>query len=439
VHAPGTLISGVHKVRPGHVVFIDAEGHTTEAAYWRPPEVSQDPSPLAAVESLDGALTASVRSALVADVAVGAYLSGGIDSSLLIALCRALEPDLALHTYSAGFLGATIDEIPWADSVARDLGTTHHVVRVGPEDFMNHWPDLSRHRDAPLSEPADIAVYLLARRAREDVRVVLSGEGSDELFAGYPKYLWATRITHGQRAVPPALREFVARSAAHVDASPRIHTVLRAWSARTPVERRAAWFAPFSESERIALLHDDAPHGPPTRQQSGSATGEAREMLLADFVGWLPDNLLERGDRMSMAASIELRPPFLDPRVIDLALRLPDSLKVRAGQTKWLVRQVALRYLSPAIVHRPKAGFPVPLDTWFRGHLTEFAHDLLLSPTAYVQEALDRRMIEGLLTAHTSGRASAAMRLWTLLSLEVWHRSVMAGPTSSPAAPAVRS
>ena len=162
-------------------------------------------------------------------------------------------------------------------------------------------------------------------------------------------------------------------------------------------------------------------------------------MLLADFVGWLPDNLLERGDRMSMAASIELRPPFLDPRVIDLALRLPDSLKVRAGQTKWLVRQVALRYLSPAIVHRPKAGFPVPLDTWFRGHLTEFAHDLLLSPTAYVQEALDRRMIEGLLTAHTSGRASAAMRLWTLLSLEVWHRSVMAGPTSSPAAPAVRS
>ena len=436
VHAPLTMVSGVRKVRPGHLLTITAEGEVAEQRYWEPPPCDLDISPLQAVDLVERTLLDAVESALVADVPVGAYLSGGVDSSLIVALTRQLRPHVPLHTFSAGFMDAEVDEIPWSTSVATALGTQHHVVRVTSEDFLACWPLLTRHRDAPLSEPADVAVYLLARRARDHVRVILSGEGSDELFAGYPKYLWERHAHRIDRLLPASARRFVEQVASRSGLPPRARSALRSLSAARGPERRAAWFAPFTPAERARLLGRPVTH---TRASSSDIDHELRAMLVEDFTGWLPDNLLERGDRMTMAASVELRPPFLDPRLIDLAFRLPERVKLRGHESKWVVRQVALRHLPPEVSSRPKAGFPVPLSAWFRGGLEEMARDLLLDRSSYVQEVLDRHMVEDLLMGHTSGRSHEAIRLWTLLSLEVWHRTVLRAPTSTPAAPAGHS
>jgi asparagine synthase (glutamine-hydrolysing) len=185
------------------------------------------------------------------------------------------------------------------------------------------------------------------------------------------------------------------------------------------------WFAPFTAAERAALLGGPATRPLPEAYTKGR--GDAvRRMLYADTHAWLADNLLERGDRMSMAASLELRPPFLDHRLVELAFSLPSSVKVRGGTTKWVVKEVARRYLPDEIVDRPKSGFKVPLDAWFRGDggLRDMAADMLTGPSSFVADVLDRDAVRGLLAAHDSGDRNEQPRLWTLLSLEVWHRGL---------------
>lgn len=423
VPAPFTLFAGVRKLLPGHWLRIRPDGRIDERAYWTVPNdpARQSISPKHAVDLVDRTLTESVRDALVADVPVGAYLSGGLDSSLIVALateCRKGEP---LKTYSAGFGDPRYDELPYARRVSKLLGTHHHEVVLEPGDFVDAWRRLTWHRDAPMSEPADIAVHRLAQLARADVKVVLSGEGSDELFAGYPKYRLAS-LSDAADFLPADVRRRVFGSLLrNVPAKlSRIEAPLRAASAGSRSDRLRSWFAPFSHEERLAL------YGPPPKRSSArwydDARGDAvRRMLYADLHGWLPDNLLERGDRMSMAASLELRPPFLDVRLVELAFRLPSSVKLRRGTTKWVVKQVAARRLPDEIVHRRKIGFTVPLDAWFRGGLRTMAWEMLDSDSSFVASILDRRHLRQLLVDHDEGRRNEHMRLWTLLGLEVWH------------------
>lgn len=422
VHAPYTLFEGVRKLPPGHRLRVDRAGRVEVHPYWSlannpPPTTVSDPE---ACDLVEKALVDSVSEALVADVPVGAYLSGGLDSSLIVALAARARSGGPVATYSAGFRDSLADELPWARRVSDLLGTDHHEVVVGPEDFIESWALLTWHRDAPLSEPADLAVHRLAVLARKDVKVVLSGEGSDELFAGYPKYRMA-RLADAVGAVPAAIR------------GPLLHAVerrlparlgraaiaVRAVAAPSRGDRLRTWFAPFTASERAALL------GPPVRS-TGSCYDEARgdairRMLYADCRGWLPDNLLERGDRMSMAASLELRPPFLDTRLVDLAFTLPSRVKLRRGTTKWIVKEVARRYLPPDVVDRTKVGFTVPLEAWFRGGLRDLAWDLLTSRNSFVNEFMSGAGVRELLVSHDRGRRNEHMRLWTLLGLEVWH------------------
>ena len=422
VPAPYTLFNGVRKLLPGHRLIVHADGRTEELPYWLVPNdpARQAVSPQLAVDLVEQTLTESVRDALVADVPVGAYLSGGLDSSLIVALATELRDDAPLKTYSAGFGDPRGDELPYARRVSALLGTEHHEVVLEPGDFIDSWRPLTWHRDAPMSEPADFAVYRLAQAARADVKVVLSGEGSDELFAGYPKYRLAT-MADGVDAVPARLRRsvFGTLSRAMPPRLARLEAPLRAAVADSRGDRLRSWFSPFSEEERRALA------GAPDRRSApwyDDARGDAvRRMLYADTHGWLSDNLLERGDRMSMAASLELRPPFLDVRLIELAFRLPSSVKLRRGTTKWVVKQVAARRLPEDIVQRRKVGFSVPLDSWFRGGLRSMAWDMLDSENSFVASILDRRRIRDLLDSHQQGRRNEHMRLWTLLGLEVWH------------------
>jgi asparagine synthase (glutamine-hydrolysing) len=263
-------------------------------------------------------------------------------------------------------------------------------------------------------------VYRLAELASGHVKVVLSGEGSDELFAGYPKHRFAG-LTSAAGLVPHRLRRMllsaVERALPVRLSRPRI--AVRAMTETTEAERMEAWFAPFLARERATLLGKVDDHDR-YRQWPRKADALSR-MLAGDVTGWLPDNLLERGDRMSMAASVELRPPFLDVEVVDLAFSMPARMKVRDGTGKWVVRQLARRLLPPEVVDRPKVGFRVPLDAWFRTGLREMARDRLTSRDSLVAELFDRRMVQQLLDDHESGRRNEDLRIWTLLSLEVWN------------------
>lgn len=422
VPAPDTLFVGIKKLLPGHWLHVTREGNVTIQRWWSIPDAPpRSMSPGDAVETVRQALDASVAANLVADVPVGAYLSGGLDSSLIVALMRRHVGSSEVHTYSAGFADPDVDEVQHAKRVSEHLGTIHHEVTVTPEDFEHLWPRLTWHRDAPISEPADVAVYRLAETARQHVKVVLSGEGSDELFAGYPKYrfaraaAWAGLVPADLRhAVLGCLQRHVPRRFA------RARVALRAVSAGDEQAMLEAWFAPFTHEERIALLGG-------TERRPGAAipltTGDPiRRMLFADCHAWLADNLLERGDRMSMAASLELRPPFLDHHLVEAAFTLPSAVKVRRGATKWVVKEVARGLLPDEIINRKKSGFRVPLASWFRGSLGGRAREQLLDRSSFVGQVFDRGTIKDLLTSHELGRRNEEIRIWTLLSLEVWHR-----------------
>ena len=422
VPAPFTLFEGVRKLPAGHRLEVGADGVEQTRRYWQPPEADAGPwKAEAAADAVDAAIDDAVRAALVADVPVGAYLSGGVDSSLIVAKAARLHSGGRLKTFAAGFGDPRFDELPFARTVSEHVGSDHHEVLIDASDFESLWPKLTWHRDAPMSEPADMAVFRLAQAAREHVRVVLSGEGGDELFAGYPKYRVARALSVASR-LPASFRRTVGHALEErVPARlARARVGLRVWATADRDEQFRSWFAPFTARERARLLNDL-----PTRATSLASAGRQsdpiRSMLLADLRSWLPDNLLERGDRMSMAASLELRPPLLDHRLAELAFRLPSNVKVRSGQTKWVLKEVARRYLPPEIVDRTKVGFRVPLDAWFRGSLRDSVRDRLTGPGSFVAETFDRAAVTDLLDRHDSGSYNEDIRIWTLMSLEVWH------------------
>ena len=438
VRAPHTLLAGIRKVSSAHLLTITADGRVSESRYWSPPQPHDLWTDSSATLALDEALNKAVDRALVADVPVGSYLSGGLDSSLIATLASRRTQGQRLHTFSAGFIGASKgqDELPYAEQVAASIGSEHHIVRIAPEAFEVEWSRLSSFRDGPLSEPADVAVAALAQLARQQVRVVLSGEGADELFAGYPKHRFDALARFGQH-VPERWRQGLADTAASrlPDSARRAQVMVRAAGASSELERFSAWFAPFTLAElqqtyrmddariervrdRQRTLFSDVPAQQPTR---------LGRLLAYDLLTWLPDNLLERGDRMTMSASVELRPPFLDHELVELAFSLPDRYKLRGRTGKWLVKQVAARYLSPTIINRRKAGFPVPLASWFRGDWKDLARDNLLSADSISVDLLGRDDVAGLLDTHERRAADQSSKLWTLLSLDRWYRTLAAG------------
>lgn len=433
VPSPHTLCRGVRKVRPGHELRIRADGAVAEEPYWQVPSApASTVAPKEAVARVGAVLDRAVERNLVADVPVGAYLSGGLDSSLIVAMVRHQRgPDATIETFAAGFGAGAMDELPYARAVAQALGTVHHEVQVRPTDFEALWGPLTRHRGAPLSEPADVAVFRLAEAAREHVKVVLSGEGGDELFGGYPKYRWAKR-TEMMGRVPASIRtpvlDVVQR--ALPSGATRSRVLLRAAAEPSAAERMDGWFAPFTSRDRRRLLGRADGYGQP--EVLGRSRGDVIDrMLFTDCHAWLSDNLLERGDRMSMAASMELRPPMLDHELVELACALPNDVKVRSGVGKWVLREVGRQHLPAEIISRRKVGFSVPLDKWFRGHLEPMARDLLLGPDSFVSGLADRATITMLLDDHRRGRRDEAIRIWTLLGLEVWHGELVRGQVTS--------
>lgn len=383
-------------------------------------------------------LKEAVRDQLVADVPVGAFLSGGLDSSLLVAMMRELRGrGSEIRTYAVGFRDDPSSELGHARAVATAFGTRHTEVPVGESDYVAMFAEMSGCRDGPVSEPADLAVARMSEVAKRDVKVALSGEGADEVFAGYPKYLFA-RVPGALRAMCRGIGpDRMARAASVLGLDGRrAHVAARALSQIDEASRQVQWFSYIERAALAALfpgLGWDEPawestisaHRDVLRRVNGG-TALAR-MQAMDWETWLPCNMLERGDRMTMSAGLEMRVPYLHSPLAVWGLALPDRMKVRGRVGKWVMRRWAKERLPAEIVTRPKWGFRTPLDQWLREGLRSMAHDYLTCERGLCAAYGDLNAIRSLLSNHDEGRCDAGLEIWTLLACEVWWQDVLRG------------
>ena len=377
----------------------------------------------------------SVRERLIADVPVGAFLSGGLDSSLIVSAMRNIRADKEeIRTFSVGFEGDPFSELPFAEQVAAEFQTVHQSIEIGPECYMARLSELTWCRDAPVSQPADVAIAEMSRIARQTVKVVLSGEGADEVFAGYPKHAYAGSPWPLRKALALVGPERSAKLLGLLGGDARRGLVaFRALAGRHEIDRLVQWFSYFDREDLRVLMPGlgwtDADFARTTQSQSAALAEFPSESALfrmqaTDYATWLPDNMLERGDRMTMAEGLEVRPPFLDKALVAFGLGLPDNLKVRRGVGKWIVRQWAHDMLPAHIVARRKWGFRVPLAQWFRGPMRDMLYDRLTTANGLTSRYGNLIAIKDLMDAHCAGRIDASESLWTLLTTEIWFSDV---------------
>ena len=427
VPAPHTFYRNVSKLLPGHFLIVDAKGIRQEQ-YWDVP--GEDETPLAAEEYASQVLDTlreSIRLRLVADVPLGVFLSGGVDSTALVAMMADLGVR-PLRTFSVGFEEEQFSELPYARRVATRFSTDHTEVILRARDLADELQRLVAFRDEPVAEPTDVALYRMSLKAAETIKVVLAGEGSDELFAGYPKYA-ADRLAGLVSAFPQEVTSAIVRWLPYRQR--RVKLALEALSIPDEAERSATWFASFSSQERETLFSSDflaqvdVAHPARVFAQYLEQVRDRpplKRMLYADLKVWLPDNLLLRGDQMTMAASIEERVPFLDHKLVELAARIPVRLLTQGFRTKVLLRQALRPYLPPETLRRRKVGFTVPVGPWFRKTLNSFVADLLLSPDARSREYFNVANMENFVREHFDGVRDRQKQIWALVNFELWMR-----------------
>jgi asparagine synthase (glutamine-hydrolysing) len=427
VPAPATLFSGIRKLMPG-TYLISERGRVAETRYFWPADraaFSGGHSPPNPAEEFLQHLEESVRIRMISDVPFGAFLSGGIDSSAVVGL-MSRHLSLPVKTFSVGFTESAYSELGYARTIASYFKTDHHELTVSQRELMQHLPALVRSRDAPVSEPSDIPIYLLSVEAARSVKMVLTGEGSDEFLGGYPKHV-LERYVRAYQWFPEAVRNglFVPMFRLLPYGFRRAKTAVVNMGLSDSNERLPRWFGALTNSERRQLLAFQAPGTRPKLEiQFDTAPGNSplRRILYFDQTSWLPDNLLERGDRMTMAASIEARMPFMDHELAGFVSGLSDDWRVRGQTTKRILREAMLRLLPAPILERPKVGFRVPVNEWFRTSMKEYLTDHLFGSDSRTYGYYQPQMLHRYLDEHMAGRQNHEKLLWSMLNLEIWHR-----------------
>ena len=438
----GSIFKSVRKLPPGHLLTW-RDGRIATEQYWRMPAAETfTGSEEDAVQQLRAVLSDAVRSHMISDVPLGAFLSGGVDSSLVVGLMSELS-NSRVKTFSIGFDEPAFDELEHARRVADHFGTEHHEFVVKP-DGVGILDRLVSHFDEPFADSSAIPTWYVSEMARRHVTVVLSGDGGDELFGGYERYLPHPRVVAFDRYSPRAFRRVAAIAAAGLPHGVRGKNFLR-HVGRDEQGRYLDAIRFFGADEKPALLSADV------RQAIEGADPEARlarhferfaalpwpsQMMRFDAETYLPEDVLTKVDRMSMAHSIESRVPLLDNEVVAFAAALPAAMKIKNGRRKHVLKEVAATLVPRSILDRKKQGFGVPLGTWFRGNLRELFADTLLSPASlqrgYFQPAFVRRIVD----EHLAGTRDHTLRLWQLVVFEKWQQQyVNSFPLSTPALP----
>lgn len=445
VPAPRSIYQGVRKLPAASWLTWHADGRILEGVYWDVADIARrgiasprSLSDLEATDRLEALLSDAVRGQMLADVPLGAFLSGGVDSSTVVALMsqHSRQP---VRSFSIGFEAAGYSEAQHAKSVAHHLGTDHTELVVTAADALAVVPRLPTLYDEPFADSSQIPTFLVAQLARQQVTVALSGDGGDELFAGYNRYLVASRLWPTLERVPIALRRALARGALAVppaswdavagavgrrtgNLGDKLHKFAASvLPAESPLAMYRALTSHWTDPATVVIDGREPAHADALFNALQGTTVE--RMCLADQLGYLTDDILVKVDRAAMGVSLETRVPLLDHRVVEFAWQLPMNQKIRGGETKWLLRQVLDRHVPRALIERPKQGFAVPLDQWLRGPLREWAETLLaasrLKREGYFEPTLIRRKWE----EHLSGRRNWQHHLWDVLMFQAWLES----------------
>jgi asparagine synthase (glutamine-hydrolysing) len=454
VPAPHSIYRGIFKLSPGSSLQVSPDGTMSDERYWSTVDAARQARtrPLVltdaqATDRLETLLGEAVAGQMVADVPLGAFLSGGVDSSAVVALmCR--RSSTPVRTFSIGFTEKGYDEALHAKAVARHLGTDHTELYVTPDDAMRVIPRLPEIYDEPFADSSQIPTFLVAQMARRHVAVSLSGDGGDELFAGYNRYLVAERAWRRLHAIPLTVRRSVARAALALSptAWDRLGTLLshgvphlrRHGRIGEKVHKFASSVLPSASQAqmyRALVSHWNDPAGvvnganePPTAQDTLDAVDTrftpVERMCLLDQISYLPDDILVKVDRAAMAVALETRVPLLDHRLVEFAWQLPMHQKIRDGKTKWLLRQVLYRHIPAELIERPKQGFGVPLDHWLRGPLREWAEHLLTPSRLNEDGLLNSAAVRRKWDEHLQGRRNWQFLLWDVLMFQAWHEAV---------------
>lgn len=421
---PETILGGVYKLPPGSMAVAGSSGLSIKQ-YWAP---NLSPGPDAGGAGLSGklrdALDASVDRQLVSDVPLGAFLSGGLDSGMVVALMGRRKAG-RIKTFSLGFEGPdAFDERKYARAVARRLGTEHYETSLSPRDFAELMPVVVAAMDEPLADPATVPTYKISRLARDHVTVVMTGEGGDELFGGYRRYRLEKML--GGLASGPVAGRLARWAASNLTGSDRRYMkAARAISSDGWAGAHLNWVSVFLDEELRGVAPDVCAGAWQDtvgfiETTAGSGNGRLERMIACDLKTWLVDDLLAKVDRMSMAVSLEARVPYLDNEVVDIALALGMEDRIRGGRAKHVLKEAAKGLLPADIIDRKKRGFDLPLAVWFRGPLRDYIHDTLGGGGKGAYSAVDGRYAGRMLDEHTSGKRDWALPLFSLLVLKEW-------------------
>ena len=452
IPAPRTIWRGVRKLLPGHLVTFRAGARTSglppQRAYWSMSDAVASArsnrltvSPREMVERLEHVLSEAVGSRMVADVPVGAFLSGGVDSTTIVALMRQ-HASGPVRTFTVGFEDPSFDESRDAQRVAQHLGTDHTAVHVDDAEAMRAIELIPDIWDEPFSDVSQIPTYLVSRVARQGVTVSLSGDGGDELFAGYNRHAWLERVWARVGGLPSGVRRAAGSAIAHIppgvvertagatnalplkwrfrNPSTKVAKVGRVLAAPTPEEAYRSLTTHWEDATSLVLGHEARKGSGPLEAVPFLDCGITERMLWFDLSGYLPNDILVKLDRAAMAVSLETRVPFLDRQVLQLAWSLPLDVKLHDGQTKWILRQVLQRHVPAELVDRPKMGFGFPIGRWLRGPLRDWAEHLLDERRLRSQGLLAPLRVRRAWAVHCSGKQDLGYELWDLLVLQSW-------------------
>lgn len=459
VAAPRSVFTACRKLEPGTMLTVDggSPGSPRRRVYWDARSVAaaaaeegwDGKTEAQAQEELDALLSDAVNRRLVSDVPLGAFLSGGIDSSLVVSLMQKQVPE-PIRTFTIGNEDASHDEAEDARRVAEHLGCRHTELTLGPRAILETVAEMPAAYSEPFGDASQIPTWLVSRLAREHVTVVLSGDGGDELFAGYNRYLWGTRLWNRLSPIPFAARRSLAGV---VDAlfPPALDPVYSRVGNLLPRKRRiplpgekarklsGLLRAPDARTLHAGLMShwSDPAAAVIGGKEAGAADPEPgdplRGMMLEDLTGYLPEDVLTKVDRASMQFALEVRVPLLDHRLVAFAWRLPTRFKIRGSENKWILRRVLDRYVPRSLVDRGKAGFAVPVAAWLRGPLREWGEDLLAEDRLRRDGILDPAAVLGPWREHVAGRRDHHRGLWNVLMLQAWYERWGRAAPSGPA------
>jgi len=432
VPGPRTMFKNIFKLQPGHWMAVE-EGGIQIRKYWDL-EYQERESPHA-VEEFEHLLEESVRLRLISEVPLGVFLSGGLDSSAMLAMMSRITGGERVKTFSVGYessgpLEAEVEEaneFAFAREAAAHFGAEHHEFRLNAADFRDAIPTMVSHLDEPMADPSCIPLYFISKLARNYITVVLSGEGADETMAGYSLYRRVLALQKTVGRLGPLATAIPALAALPV--GDRVRAYIRRAGSRLEdhyrgvvkglsMEAQLALIGPgrFREAEQEL---DRVFGGYFSRVEKASTLNR---MLYADAKVWLPEDLLLKADKMTMATAVELRVPFLDHKLVEFSATLPESLKISQNKGKWILREAMRNVLPPSIIHRSKKGFPSPAAAWFRVELRDFVRDTLLGSNAACRSFFDVQAIEEIVSRQEKGKLSGFQEVWSLLVFEFWHK-----------------